>query len=121
MFQKLKFLMVIASLFMGAHVMAQYTGPGSDGKLYTCAEIKENAASLDKSDALVQVEGFVIERVNKEDYWFQDDSGRILIEIDKKDLPDRPFDEKTPLIIIGEVDYDVLEEVEIEVKEIQFK
>lgn len=113
--------MAAFGLLIGSQAVAQYTGPGSAGKLYTCAEIKENASGLDKSDALVQLEGFIIERVSKEDYWFQDDTGRILLEIDEKDLPEKPFDDKTPLIIIGEVDYDVLEEVEVEVEEVQFK
>ena len=43
-----------------------------------------------------------------------------MLEIDKKDMPERPFNDTTKLIIIGEVDYDVLEEVEIEVEEIHF-
>lgn len=113
--------MALFGMLIGSHAMAQYTGPGSDGKLYTCAEVKNDASNLDKSDALVQLEGFIIERVSKEEYWFQDDTGRILLEISEKDLPNQTFDEKTRLIVIGEVDYDVLEEVEIEVEEIQFK
>ncbi|MGE4586624.1 MAG: hypothetical protein AB7D05_04710 [Mangrovibacterium sp.] len=36
-------------------------------------------------------------------------------------LPDVPFDEKTPLYIIGEVDYDLLEGTEVEVEELIFK
>lgn len=121
MIRKMKYLLIATGMLVAGNAVAQYTGPGSAGKLYTCAEIKENASSLDKSDALVQLEGFIIERISKEDYWFQDETGRLLLEINEKDLPDQPFDEKTPLIIIGEVDYDVLEEVEIEVEEIQFK
>lgn len=102
-------------------VLAQYTGPGGSGKLYTCAEIQENAAKLDKSDALVKVEGYIIERASKEDYWFEDKTGRIMLEIKEKDLPQVAFDETTLVEVIGEVDYDVLEEVEIEVEVIRLK
>jgi uncharacterized protein YdeI (BOF family) len=35
-------------------------------------------------------------------------------------LPSRPFDDKTELILIGEVDNDLFEPVEIEVKEVLF-
>lgn len=116
----IKSILLLAAIAVSGTVSAQYSGPGADGKQYTVAEVKENAAQLDKSDAIVKLEGFIVERVNKDEFWFQDDSGKLLLEIDKKDMPDRPFDDKTRVIVIGEVDYDVLEEVEIEVEEIHF-
>ncbi len=116
----LKLILFGAAIAVSGSVSAQYTGPGADGKQYTVAEVKENAAQLDKSDAIVKLEGFIVERINKEDFWFEDESGRVMLEIDKKDMPERPFNDQTKLIIIGEVDYDVLEEVEIEVEEIHF-
>ncbi len=102
------------------NVNAQYTGPGSKGKLFTIEYIKANASSLDKSDALIQIKGYVIELINKEDYWFKDSTGTILVEIEKNTMPIRPFDDKTEVIIVGEVDYDVLEGIEIEAEEILF-
>lgn len=98
--------------------IAQYKGPTST-KLYTVKQIKESASQLDKSDALVKIEGYIIDRINDDTYWFQDATGKIQVEIEKDQIPKFPFDDKTKLIIVGEVDYDVLEEVEIEVEFIQ--
>lgn len=119
--KQLKFIVILGlSLFLTIQISAQYTGPGSHGTLFTIEQIKADASKLDKSDALVQVRGYIIEQVGKEEYWFRDSTGKILIEIEDKDLPREPFNEKTPVIITGEVDYDLLEGVEIEVEELRF-
>lgn len=97
---------------------AQYTGPGAHGTKQTIAYVKEHASSLDKSDALVQLSGFIVEKVTKQDYLFADATGKMLVEISKKVLPLTPFDHKTKITLVGEVDYDLFEEVEFEVKEI---
>jgi uncharacterized protein (TIGR00156 family) len=102
------------------NLYCQYTGPSSLDKFYTVKEIKDNASHLDKTDELVKVNGFVIRQLNKDTYEFKDESGIIIVDIDKKKLPTRPFDDKTELILIVEVDHDMLEPVEIEVEEIYF-
>jgi uncharacterized protein (TIGR00156 family) len=68
----------------------------------------------------VKIKGYVVEQINSEDFWFQDATGKIRIEIDKKKMPAKPFDEKTELIITGEVDADLLEGTEIEVETVEF-
>ncbi len=114
------FIPLVLMLCMSFSSFGQYTGPASTDKFYTVKEIKDNAARLDKTDELVKVKGYITKQLNKETYEFKDNSGTILVEIDKKRLPERPFDDKTELILIGEVDYDLLEPVEIEVKQIYF-
>jgi uncharacterized protein (TIGR00156 family) len=52
-------------------------------------------------------------------YWFEDSTGKIKIEIDKKYMPATEFNHETKVVIVGEVDYDLLEGTEIEVKEVQ--
>jgi len=99
-------------------IYAQFQGPTSLDKIYTVKEIKENASKLDRSDQLVKVKGFIIKQINKDDYTFQDSTGTIRVELKKKYMPEQPFDEKTELIMICEVDYDMLEGVELEVEEI---
>lgn len=111
----------IAASFIFSNVQAQYTGPGSEIKLYTVNEVIDQASKLDKSDYQIKIEGFVIEQINKDTFWFKDKTGKIRIEIDKKQLPTTPFNEKTELIIMGEVDYDFLEGVEIEVENLIVK
>ncbi|MFD1551118.1 hypothetical protein DNU06_04030 [Putridiphycobacter roseus] len=98
---------------------AQYTGPNSTNKTLTVLEVKKNAAQLDKSDTNVKLSGYVIEKINKDTYWFQDATGKVLIEIESKYLPTINFDEKTKINIIAEVDYDELEEVELEVEHLE--
>ncbi|NCU31382.1 MAG: NirD/YgiW/YdeI family stress tolerance protein [Candidatus Moranbacteria bacterium] len=108
-------LISISSISFG-----QFQGPRPTDKTYTVKEINDNASRLDRSDALVKVQGFIIKQINKDTYEFKDNTGTILVEIDRKRLPDRPFDENTELILIGEVDNDLFEPVEIEVKEVHF-
>jgi uncharacterized protein (TIGR00156 family) len=98
---------------------SQYTGPGSDARSYTVKEVQDDALKLDRKDTMVKLQGFVVEQINNEDYWFQDSTGKIKIEIGKKVLSTLRFNEKTELCIIGEVDYDLLEGVEIEVKHLE--
>jgi uncharacterized protein (TIGR00156 family) len=99
---------------------AQYSGPGSEIKRYTIEEVKSSAPKLDRSDALVKVQGYIVEKINYEDFWFEDTSGRIRIEIDDDVMPQQAFADKTLIVITGEVDYDFLGGSEIEVEVIEF-
>lgn len=99
----------------------QYKGPGSADKtdrIYSVKEIKDDASRLDRSDILVKVKGYIIMQISKDTYEFKDATGTLQVEIDKKKLPAKPFDDKTELIIIGEVDYDLLEPVELEAEQV---
>lgn len=97
----------------------QYTGPGSKGKVYTVKEIKEKAAKLDKSDETVTLKGSIVKQYNSDTYLFRDSTGEIKVEIKKKDLPATPFNDKTELLITGEVDFDLLEGTEVEADKVE--
>lgn len=97
---------------------AQYTGPGSSAQLYKVKDASDQALKLDRKDIMVKLQGYVVEQITDENYWFQDSSGRIKIEIEKKHMPAEPFDHKTEITIVGEMDYDLLEGTEFEVKHI---
>jgi len=116
-FKRWKTLLLLA-VFTGIFgvASAQYTGPGSEAKTQTIKDVLDAALKLDRKDTMVKIKGFVVEKIKDEEYWFKDETGKIKIEIDNKHLPDSPFDEKTELIITGEVDYDLLEGTEIEVE-----
>ncbi|MGV8096202.1 MAG: NirD/YgiW/YdeI family stress tolerance protein [Mangrovibacterium sp.] len=114
-------LMTGLFLLMVTQLYAQYKGPGASGKSLTVKEVTKSAYKLDRSDALVKLQGFIIEQINGDTYWFRDTTGKIRIEIEKHLLPAVPFDEKTELYIIGEVDYDLLEGTEIEVEYLEIK
>lgn len=113
------FLMAGALMVTAAQVQAQYKGPGAAGKLLTVKEVTKSAYKLDRHDTLVKLQGFITEQINGDTYWFQDTTGKIRIEIEKDQLPAIPFDDKTKLYIVGEVDYDLLEGTEIEVEHLE--
>ncbi|SHE97721.1 TIGR00156 family protein [Mariniphaga anaerophila] len=112
---------MLAVLFAGffGNANAQYTGPGSQAADHTVKQVSDNALKLDRKDTMVKIKGFIVEKIKDENYWFQDSTGKIRVEIDKKHLPATPFNDKTEVVIIGEVDYDLLEGTEIEVKKIE--
>ncbi len=114
-------MLVIIFTITGNIAFGQYKGPGSADKtdrIYSVKEIKDDASMLDRSDILVKVKGYIIMQISKDTYEFKDATGTLQVEIDKKKLPARPFDDKTELIIIGEVDYDLLEPVELEAEQV---
>jgi len=113
-------LPILFILTVSSIANAQYKGPGPTDKTYTVKEIIDNASYLDRTDAIVKVQGYIIKQINSDKYEFRDQTGTIRVEIDKKRMPNTTFDEKTELILIGEVDKDLFEAVEIEVKKIEF-
>ena len=114
-------MILMSALFVGIFGLAnaQYTGPGSKGKAMTVKQVSDDALKLDRKDAIVKLEGKIVEQLGDEMYWFEDATGKIKIEIDKKYMPAAEFNHETKVVIVGEVDYDLLEGTEIEVKEVQ--
>ena len=117
---QIKLLVTVIVLFISGNLYSQYTGPGTTAKFYTVKDIKDKATRLDRSDELVKIKGYIIKKINADTYEFKDSTGFILVDIDKKIIPTKPFNDKTELILIGEVDHDLLEPVEIEVEEVLF-
>ncbi len=111
-------VLLLSIMLFSSGVKAQFKGPGSDIPLYTVQEVKDDAMRLDRKDILVRLKGFVVEKINDEDYVFMDKTGKIKIELEDKYLPDFPFDETTEIIITAEVDYDLLEGTELEVEKV---
>lgn len=112
--------MIVASvvMMMANNLNAQYTS-FSERSVYTVKVVLDNASRLDKSDAVVKIKGFVTRKVEDGLYWFQDETGKIMMELDREYFPSFGFDDRTPVYIYGEVDYDLLEGVEIEVERIE--
>lgn len=109
-----------AGLALSAH--AQYQGPGSraarstpQGPVATVADVLKRG----RDDQRVSLTGNVIRKVGWEKYLFRDASGEIRIEIDDDVMPTEPFDDKTKVEIVGEVERDFLRSVEIDVKAIR--
>lgn len=116
----LRAMLLVSMTMISFLILGQYQGPGVSDKTYSVKEVKANAIQLDRSDALVKVKGFITKQINGEDYEFTDSTGVLRVEIDRKRMPQKQFDDKTELILIGEVDYDILRPVELDVKQIIF-
>ncbi|MDX9845684.1 MAG: NirD/YgiW/YdeI family stress tolerance protein [Tenuifilaceae bacterium] len=114
----LPFLLLLMSF--GSIAYGQFHGPGSEVRLYTVKEVKESASKLDRSDTIVKLRGYIIKQVNKDTFEFKDSTGKIRIELENNVMPSRTFDDKTEVVLTGEVDYDFLEGTEIEVELIEF-
>lgn len=99
---------------------AQFQGPSSLDRQYTVSEIRDKATYLDRIDALVRVRGFIVSQQDYNTYLFEDATGMIRVEIDRKVLPDRPFNDKTEVILVGQVENDLLFRTEIEVERFRF-
>lgn len=86
---------------------------------YKVKEIRKNAINLDRTDTDVKLTGNILKQIDSRHYWFEDDTGRIKIDIRGRIMPFGDLDAETLFIIIGEVDYDYLDGLEIEVEQIE--
>lgn len=115
-FRHIVFLFIV--IFLNQMSYGQFQGKQVNNKIYTVKEIKKNATILDRTDAIVKIKGNIIQQLYSETYVFMDKTGVIRAKIENKVLPRVPFDEKTDLILVGEIDNDIFEPIEIEVKEV---
>lgn len=117
----IKYILIAIALFSFSTAFAQFQGKGSidNREIKSVQFVKDNASKLDNKDIAVKLKGCIVEQINSEDFWFQDSTGKVRIEIDSNIMPNTPFNEKTKLIIIGEVDSDFFEGVQIEVDRIE--
>lgn len=75
-----------------------------------------------KDDTEVQLKGYVVKALGHEKYQFRDSTGSITVDIDDKLWQGKAISAKTPVVIMGEVDVDLLptKHVEIDVDHIKF-
>lgn len=91
--------------------LAQYTGPSTTTQYRSIADVLKNPVD----DAPVTLDGYLIKQVGKEKYIFSDGKSEIRVEIDAKEFPATPIDDKTRVRIRGEVEKDFLDSPEIDV------
>jgi uncharacterized protein (TIGR00156 family) len=114
---KLKILIALLFIISGAN--AQYVGTGSKSDTITVSEIKENAWHLSWSDQIINLKGFVVEQYKEDYYWFEDNTGRIKVEIEPNFMPHVPFNRNTEVLISGEVCYPLIGRTYIGAKKIE--
>jgi uncharacterized protein (TIGR00156 family) len=106
-----------ALLACGSMAFAQYAGPSTakspkPTSYASVAEILKNPVD----DIRVTLQGTLVSKVGHEKYLFSDGTGQIRVEIDDDKFPKTRVDEKTRVTIEGEVEKDLLQSPEIDVK-----
>ncbi|MCO6485902.1 MAG: NirD/YgiW/YdeI family stress tolerance protein [Saprospiraceae bacterium] len=105
----------LTAFFYALPAHAQFQGPTALDKEYTVKEVRAKAAHLDRLDIAVRVRGNIVRQQDEDTYLFEDGTGMIRVDIDSDKLPDRPFNDKTVVILIGEVEYNLFGKTEINV------
>ncbi|WP_420177809.1 YgiW/YdeI family stress tolerance OB fold protein [Kerstersia gyiorum] len=100
----------VAMMTAPAPVAAQYVGPG----VAATPDVRAILAQP-QDDQWVILKGHLLRKTGKERYVFSDGTGEIQVEIDDKDFPREPVDEKTLVEISGEVDTGLTRPPEIDV------
>ncbi len=111
---KLLTLITLFTLTAGT-AFAAYEGPHS-------ADFQKGTAQTALSatdDTKMILEGKIINRIGKEKYTFQDNTGKIIADIDDKKFKKITINENTLVRLTGKVDKGFAEEVEFEVKAIE--
>ncbi|MCP1632929.1 YgiW/YdeI family stress tolerance OB fold protein [Kerstersia gyiorum] len=93
-----------------APAAAQYVGPG-----VAATPNVRGILAQPQDDQWVSLKGHLLRKTGKERYVFSDGTGEIQVEIDDKDFPREPVDEKTLVEISGEVDTGLTRPPEIDV------
>ena len=115
-------LTAAALLAVSTLAAAQYSG---EVAYKTAKRNTPTAASVadvlktSQDDQLVTLKGKLLKKVADEKYIFSDGSGEIRVEIDDELINTLKVDNSTKVEIVGEVEKDFLEDLEIEVKSIK--
>ncbi len=93
-------LLSVAIILPASNVFAVYKGP------YSSNFIKADVATALKASDNTQMvlEGYIISHVRKDKYLFKDNTGTIIVELDKEDFFGVDVDENTHVRLCGEVD-----------------
>jgi uncharacterized protein (TIGR00156 family) len=89
----------LAALVLSAPAVAQFSGPGGQGTVTTVAE-----AHTARDDTPFDVTGNIIEQIREDYYTFQDATGTIVAEIERRQFRNQPVTPETTVRLIGEVD-----------------
>ena len=106
------FILLIVFVLHSPFASAQYVGPSTVPTYRSVADILKNPID----DAPVILEGHIIKQVGKKKYTFSDGTAEIRVEVDQKYFPTTPINEKTKVLIRGEIEKDFLQSPEIDIE-----
>ncbi len=89
-------------LITTSDAFAAYKGPTSSD--FVKSDVKSALKANDNTQ--MALEGYILKHIGKNKYFFQDNSGSLVVEIDKEDFLEIYVDEHTFVRISGEVDKD---------------
>ncbi|MCL2183609.1 MAG: NirD/YgiW/YdeI family stress tolerance protein [Chitinispirillia bacterium] len=109
-----------------AFAQGGFTGPGQQGGAKSVSDfdfgkihaVTVEAAKKLPDDALVSLQGSIINALGNEKYSFRDSTGEIVVEIDKKVWRGISVGDKDKVEIVGEIDLE-RRGIEIDVKSIK--
>lgn len=91
--------LIAASAAAAAH--AQYTGPGAEVSATTVKQLLDAG----KDDQRVMLRGHIVKFIGDEKYQFADDTGEILVKIDRKRWPaGQPVNQTNTVELTGKYD-----------------
>ena len=90
---------------------AQYVGTSTAPSYATVSEVLKDPID----DVPVTFEGYLVKKIANKKYIFSDGVAQIRVDIDPKHFPTTPINEKTRVVIRGEVEKDFMESPEIDV------
>lgn len=120
---KLKLAVFSAALCASAFTYAQYTGETTyQSTAKAAASAPKNIAEILKApvdDQMVTLTGKITKKIGDEKYMFTDGSGEIQLDIDDDDIATVKVDNNTKITIVGEVEIEDAQLVEIDVESIK--
>ncbi len=97
-----------------ATAFAAYDGPMANT---TTSTVQDALKARDDTD--VRLEGYIINYIKEDKYTFQDSTGTIVVEVSNKIMNNVNINEKTKVIIYGEVDSDFGKRNRVDVDRLQ--
>ena len=96
---------------MAIPAAAQYVGTSVAPTYISVTDVLKDPVD----DVAVSFEGYLIKKIANKKYIFSDGVAQIRVAIDPKHFPTTPINEKTRVVIRGEVENDFMESPEIDV------
>ena len=116
--KKFNFLSLLACFAVFHQVAGQFAGPTSQTPITSVSAVISNAMQLDYDDTKVSLKGRILSHLNRDYYYFGDQTGTLLIELEDEVLPPQPFNEQTVVILYGEIEAGWFERVKLDVERI---
>ena len=84
--------------------------------IHSVKEVLELASVLGKSEKLIQMQGVLTSKINDEEYWFEDPTGKIMVSFEDKENTD--FELGEDLIVSGKLDNEMTDIPEFKINKI---